>query len=72
MLGGGPFESLIRLLTHDNQMSTWPRPLAVVIAKTLDSLVMPVMSMLVYIVPNFPALDVSNTRGRRVRRQLER
>ena len=33
----------------------------VVIAKTLDSLVMPVMSMLVYIVPNFQALDVSNT-----------
>lgn len=34
---------------------------AVVTAKTLDSLVMPVMSRLVYIVPNFTALDVSNT-----------
>ena len=32
----------------------------VVLAKTLDSLVMPVMSMMVYLVPNFQALDVSN------------
>ena len=30
------------------------------LTKTLDSLVMPLMSMLVYIVPNFNALDVSN------------
>ena len=33
----------------------------VVVAKTLDSIVMPVMSRLVYLVPNFQALDVSNT-----------
>jgi hypothetical protein len=59
--GGGPFESLIRLLTHDNQMSELAPTAAVLIAKSLDSLVMPVMSMLVYIVPNFQALDVSNT-----------
>jgi hypothetical protein len=31
------------------------------IAKSLDGLLMPVMSMLVYIVPNFQALDVTNT-----------
>ena len=43
----------------------------VVLAKTLDSLVMPMMSMLVYVVPNFQALDVSNTRGRRLRGELE-
>jgi ABC-type transport system involved in multi-copper enzyme maturation permease subunit len=61
ILGGGPFESLIRLLTHDNQMSDLAPTAGVVLAKTLDSLVMPVMSMLVYIVPNFQALDVSNT-----------
>jgi hypothetical protein len=61
LLGGGPFESLIRLLSHDNQMSELTPTLAVVTAKTLDSLVMPVMSRLVYIVPNFSALDVSNT-----------
>jgi hypothetical protein len=61
LLGGGPFESLIRLLTHDNQMSDLAPTMAVVTAKTLDSLVMPVMSRLVYIVPNFSALDVSNT-----------
>lgn len=61
MLGGGPFESLIRLLTHDNQMSDLTPTLSVVTAKTLDAIVMPVMSRLVYIVPNFSALDVSNT-----------
>jgi hypothetical protein len=61
ILGGGPFESLIRLLTHDNQMSDLAPTAGVVVAKTMDSLIMPVMSMLVYVVPNFQALDVSNT-----------
>jgi hypothetical protein len=61
MLGGGPFESLIRLISHDNQMSELTPTLAVVTAKTLDAMVMPIMSRLVYIVPNFAALDVSNT-----------
>ena len=60
ILGGGPFESLIRILTHDNQMTELTPTAGVVLAKTLDSLVMPVMSMLVYLVPNFQALDVSN------------
>ncbi len=60
VMGGGPFESLIRLLTHDNQMSELTPTAAVVLAKTLDALVMPLMSMLVFIVPNFNALDVSN------------
>jgi uncharacterized membrane protein YhdT len=60
ILGGGPFESLIRILTHDNQMSELTPTAGVVLAKTLDSLVMPVMSMMVYLVPNFQALDVSN------------
>ena len=60
ILGGGPFESLIRILTHDNQMSELAPTAGVVLAKTLDSLVMPVMSMMVYLVPNFQALDVSN------------
>lgn len=61
LLGGGPFESLFRLLTHDNQMSELAPTFAVITAKTFDALVMPVMSRLVYIVPNFSALDVSNT-----------
>ena len=61
VLGGGPFESLIRLLTHDNQMSELSPTLAVLTAKTFDSLVMPIMSRLVYVVPNFSAFDVSNT-----------
>lgn len=60
LLGGGPFESLIRLLAHDNQVSDLTPTLSVVTAKTLDAIVMPVMSRLVYIVPNFSALDVSN------------
>jgi ABC-type transport system involved in multi-copper enzyme maturation permease subunit len=61
ILGGGPFESLIRLVTHDNQMSDLAPTPGVVLAKSLDSLLMPVMSMLVFVVPNFQALDVSNT-----------
>jgi hypothetical protein len=60
ILGGGPFEAGFRLLTHDNQMSELAPTAPVVLAKTLDSLVMPLMSMLVFIVPNFNALDVSN------------
>lgn len=59
--GGGPFESLYRLLSHDNQMSDLTPTVAVVTAKTLDSLIMPVMSRLVYVVPNFASLDVSNS-----------
>jgi ABC-type transport system involved in multi-copper enzyme maturation permease subunit len=61
LMGGGPFESLIRLLTHENQMNELTPTMAVVTAKALDALVMPFMSRLVYIVPNFAALDVSNT-----------
>ncbi|MDG3004147.1 hypothetical protein [Paludisphaera mucosa] len=61
VLGGGPFESLIRLVTHDNQMSELAPTAGVVVAKSLDSLVMPLMSMLVYVVPNFQVLDVTNT-----------
>jgi hypothetical protein len=59
--GGGPFESLIRLLSHDNLQADLAPTLSVVAAKTLDGIVMPVMSRLVYVVPNFSALDVSNT-----------
>ncbi len=61
LVGGGPFESMIRLLTHENQVSDLTPTLAVVTAKTFDAIVMPLMSRLVYIVPNFNALDVSNT-----------
>ena len=61
LIGGGPFESLIRLLSHDNQMSDLSPTLGVVVAKTFDSLVMPVMSTMVYLIPNLGTLDVSNT-----------
>ncbi len=60
MVGGGPFESLIRMLSHENMMNQLEPTTAVVTAKTLDSIVMPVMARLVYLVPNFSALDVSN------------
>jgi hypothetical protein len=60
IMGGGPFESLIRLLTHDNQMSELAPTASVVLAKTLDALAMPIMSLLVFIVPNFNVLDVTN------------
>jgi hypothetical protein len=59
VMGGGPFESLIRLLTHDNQMSELAPTAGVILAKTLDALVMPLMSMLIFIVPNFNSLDVT-------------
>jgi hypothetical protein len=61
LLGGGPFISMIRLLAHDNQMTDLAPTTAVVVARTLDSIVMPVMSRLVYLVPNLPALDMTNT-----------
>jgi hypothetical protein len=60
IMGGGPFESFIRIVTHDNQMTDLTPTAGVILAKTLDALVMPLMSMLVFIVPNFQALDVSN------------
>ena len=51
-------------------MSEMTPSVCVILAKTLDALVMPVMSMLVYIVPNFGALDVSNMVAERLRREL--
>jgi hypothetical protein len=60
LVGGGPFESLIRLVTHDNQMTELSPTLAVIVAKTLDALTMPVLSRLAYIVPNLGILDVTN------------
>ncbi|MBX6311829.1 MAG: hypothetical protein IRY99_02745 [Isosphaeraceae bacterium] len=59
--GGGPFESLIRLLSHDNLQTELAPTASVIAAKTFDSLIMPVLSRLVYVVPNFSALDFSNT-----------
>ena len=61
IIGGGPFESLIRLLSHDNQVNDLAPTLGVVVAKTFDSIVMPVMSRMVYLIPNLASLDVSNT-----------
>jgi len=61
VVGGGPFESLIRLLTHDNQMSDLAGTPGVVVAKTLDAVIMPVMSRMVYLIPNLSSLDVTNT-----------
>ncbi|MFO0961247.1 MAG: hypothetical protein U0800_28020, partial [Isosphaeraceae bacterium] len=59
LLGGGPFESFIRMLGHNNQMTDLAPTAPVIIAKTFDSMVMPILSRLVYVIPNLPALDVS-------------
>ncbi len=58
--GGGPFESLVRVLSHNNQVSQLAPTVAVVAAKTLDALVMPVLSRLAFIVPNLSLFDFSN------------
>jgi ABC-type transport system involved in multi-copper enzyme maturation permease subunit len=61
LIGGGPFESLIRLLSHDNQVNDLDPTLGVVVAKSLDAIIMPVMARMVYLIPNLASLDVSNT-----------
>ena len=61
VIGGGPFESLFRLVAHDNQVTELAATPAVIVCKSLDSLVMPVMARLVYLIPNLAALDVTNT-----------
>ncbi len=60
-IGGGPFESLIRLLSHDNQVSDLAPTVGVIVAKTFDAIIVPVMSRMVYLIPNLASLDVSNT-----------
>lgn len=60
LIGGGPVESLIRLLFHNNQMDSLDPTLGVVLAKTFDQIFLPFMSRLTYLIPNLSALDVSN------------
>jgi hypothetical protein len=60
MVGGGPFESMIRMISHQNQMSELDATLGVILAKSLDAIVVPIMSLLIFIVPNFSAMDLSN------------
>ncbi len=60
LVGGGSFESLVRLLGHQNMMNTLAPTPEVIAAKTADTLVVPVMSRLVYLIPNFGAMDVTN------------
>jgi hypothetical protein len=61
MIGGGPFESLLRLISHENQVTDMAPTLAVVVAKTFDAIVMPIMTRMAYLIPNLGALDVTNT-----------
>ncbi|MEW4571165.1 hypothetical protein AB1L88_25115 [Tautonia sp. JC769] len=60
LTGGGPFESMIRMISHENQMSDLDATLGVILAKSLDAIVVPIMSLLIFIVPNFSAMDLSN------------
>jgi hypothetical protein len=57
----GPFESMIRILGHHNMQVALSPTAAVVAAKTADSVILPVLSRLVFLIPNFGALDVTNT-----------
>ena len=59
--GGGPFESLIRMIGHENMETELAATPAVIIAKSLDSVLTPVLERLVYVIPNLTALDVSTT-----------
>ena len=61
LTGGGPFESFVRLSGHQNMVTDLAPTPAVIAAKTLDTLVVPIMSRLVYLIPNFGALDVTDT-----------
>ena len=61
IIGGGPFESLIRLVSHENLVSDIAPTLGVVVAKTFDAILMPVLSRMAYLIPNLSTLDVSNT-----------
>lgn len=58
--GGGPFESMIRLVLHSNQVNELDPTFGVVLAKTADQIMMPLLTGLMYILPNLSALDVSN------------
>lgn len=58
--GGGPFESFIRLVTHNNQMSDLDPTLGVIVAKALDSIATPVLATTAYFLPNFAAFDFRN------------
>ena len=60
LVGGGPFESMIRMLSHENQMSELDATLGVILARSLDAIVVPIMALLIYVVPNFSNLDLSN------------
>lgn len=58
--GGGPFESFIRLVTHNNQMSDLDPTLGVIVAKALDSVATPILAVTAYFLPNFSAFDFRN------------
>ena len=60
VVGGGPFESLIRLLTHENLQSNLASTPAVMAAKSFDLFLTPILTRLIYVIPNISALDVSN------------
>lgn len=61
LLGGGPFESLVRELTHNNQMNELSGTAYVIAAKVLDQLVMPVLSKLAFLIPNISLFDFRNS-----------
>ena len=59
-LGGGPFESLVRLLTHQNQLSDLAATPGVLTAKSLDAVFTPILATMAFVIPNFPALATAD------------
>jgi ABC-type transport system involved in multi-copper enzyme maturation permease subunit len=59
-LGGGPFESLVRLLTHQNQISDLAATPGVLTAKSLDAVFTPILATMAFVIPNFPALSTAD------------
>lgn len=59
--GGGPFESMIRLVNHQNLMADLTPTFGVLVAKTLDSIASPILATMAFVVPNLSAFDFRNT-----------
>ncbi len=59
--GGGPFESIIRMVTHANQVAELEGTIGVITAKSLDAVFSPFLSILSFIVPNFSAFSLGDT-----------
>jgi hypothetical protein len=58
-VGGGPLESLYRLVTQMNQMSPLPENFGTQMLVAIDSVLKQGMLSVTYVLPNFKSLDTS-------------